>query len=102
MVSTPGSAEADGPAEAAPGRRAPLALVTYAFIMLILLIVAVLLVVKVTRGATTVTPPPVSLAPEQIVQDMASVAPAAFDLVGSPASAGPGPVVLIGQPPLDL
>jgi hypothetical protein len=102
MVSTPGSVEADGPAEAAPGRRAPLALVTYAFIMLILAIVAVLLVVKVTRGATTVPPPPVSLAPEQIVQDVGSVAPATFNLVGAPAPAGAGPVVLTGQPSLVL
>jgi len=100
MASTPGSAVTDGPVMAAPVRRVPMALVTWAFILLVLLIVAVLLVVKVTRGTATVVPPPVAPAPEQIVQAAATVPPLAFDTVGAPAPDGPAPVVLSGQPPL--
>jgi hypothetical protein len=97
MSSTPGSAATDGPVVAAPGRRAPMALVTYAFIVLVLLIVAVLLVVKVTRGATTVVAPPVTRATAAVVHDAATVAPVVFDTVGAPAVVGPEATVLSGQ-----
>ena len=90
MAATPGSAVTEPSAVAAPVRRAPMALVAWAFILLVLLIVAVLLVVKVTRGATTVTPPPVApaLRPGRPGRrHRARVA--AFDLVGAPAPDGP-------------
>jgi hypothetical protein len=77
-----------------------MALFTWAFIILVLSIVAVLLVVKVTRGTTTVTPPPVAPAPAGIVHAAATVPRAAFDTVGSPAPDGPVPVVMSGQKPL--
>jgi hypothetical protein len=103
MAVTPGSPPADDlglAAAATPLRRAPMALVTWAFVLLVLLIVAVLLVVKVTRGSTTVTPPPVASAPAPVVHQTATVPLSAFDTVGAPASDGSPPVLLSGQHPL--
>ncbi len=100
MTSTPGSAPNDGPAVAVPVRRAPMALVTWAFVILILVIVVVLLVVKVTRGTTAVVPPPVAPAPASVVQAATSVPAAVLNTVGAPAPDGPAPVVLSGQPAL--
>ncbi|HXQ43702.1 MAG TPA: DUF929 family protein [Acidimicrobiales bacterium] len=100
MTSTPGSAPNDGPAVAVPVRRAPMALVTWAFVILVLVIVVVLLVVKVTRGTTAVVPPPVAPAPASVVQAAATVPVSVLDTVGAPAPDGPAPVVLSGQPAL--
>jgi hypothetical protein len=90
----------DAPVAVVPARRAPMALVTYAFVLLVLLIVVVLLVVKVTRGTTTAVPPPVTPASQPVVQATATVPPLVFDTVGAPASDGPLPVLLSGQSPL--
>jgi hypothetical protein len=81
-----------------------MALVTWAFVLLVLVIVVVLLVVKVTRGTTTTAsvPTPVVQAPAGIVQAAATVPPLVFNTVGAPAPVGPLPVVLQGQPPLVL
>jgi hypothetical protein len=79
-----------------------MALVTWAFVVLVLLIVIVLLVVKVTRGTTAVVPPPVTLAPASVVQQAATVPKAVFATVGAPAPGGPLPAVMSKQPPLVL
>jgi hypothetical protein len=100
MASTPANAPTDAPVAVVPVRRAPMALVTYAFVLLVLLIVVVLLVVKVTRGTTAVVPPPVAPASQPVVQATAAVPPLVFNTVGAPAPDGPLPVVLPGQPPL--
>jgi hypothetical protein len=75
-----------------------MALVTWAFVILVLGIVVVLLVVKVTRGTTAVVPPPVAPAAASVVQAAATVPAAVLDTVGAPAPDGPAPVVLSGQP----
>jgi len=101
------TAPTDGPAAedsaAAPTRRAPMALVTWAFVVLVLLIVIVLLVVKITRASTS-TPPPtaVTTAPAEVVHAAVTVPEPAFDTVGAPAPTGPVPTVLSGQPPLTV
>jgi hypothetical protein len=78
-----------------------MALVTWAFVILVLVIVVALLVVKVTRGTTAPTSAPVaSPAPEAVVQAAATVPAAVFNTVGAPAPDAPGPVVLSGQAPL--
>lgn len=100
MASTPGSAPYDGPATAAPVRRAPMALVTWAFVVLVLVIVIVLLVVKVTRGTTAVVPAPVTPASASVVQAAATVPAVVFNTVGAPAPDAPLPVLLSGQHPL--
>ena len=48
-------------------RRAPMALVTWAFVVLVLVIVVVLLILKVTRGSATAPVPPVTPAPADVV-----------------------------------
>lgn len=85
-----------------PAWRVPMALVTWAFVLLVLLIVLVLLVVKITRGSTTVPAPPVSPASAGVVQATTSVPSAVFDDVGAPAAEGPSPSVLSSQPPLTI
>ena len=85
---------------AAPRRRVPMALITWAFVVLVLLIVVVLIVLKVTRGATAVPPPAVARAPASVVAAVTSLPPALFDTVEAPAGAGPMPQVLSGQPAL--
>ncbi len=102
----PGDAPTDAP-NSTPGderpvhvRRAPMALLTWAFMLLVLLIVVVLIVLKITQGSTTVTPPPVALAPVGAVQATTSVPLATFDAVGAPSSSAPGATVLSGQPAL--
>ncbi len=77
-----------------------MALLTWAFMLLVLLIVVVLIVLKITQGSTTVTPPPVALAPVGVVQATTSVPLATFDAVGAPSTSAPGPTVLTGQPAL--
>jgi len=98
------SAPSSGGDERAPGaphrRRLPMALVTWAFVMLVLLIVVVLLVVKVTRGSTTVTPPPVAPAAAAVVHQVATVPASAYDTAGAPARPAVGTAVLNGQTPL--
>ena len=79
-----------------------MALVTWAFVLLIVLVIVVLLVIKVTRGSTTVAPPPVTAAPLGVVRAVTSIPTAVFDAVGAPAPAGAGPAVLGGQPPLTI
>jgi len=77
-----------------------MALVTWAFVVLVLLIVVILLILKVTRGSTTVQAPPVTPAPASVVQAATSVPSSDFDAVGAPAPGAPAPTVLSGQPPL--
>jgi hypothetical protein len=100
-IAATATATAD-PAAHKPGRRAPMALISGAFILLVLAIVGVLLVVKVTRGTTTVIPPPVTPAPGEVVQDMASVPASTWNIVGAPARQGPTPSVLTAQRPLSI
>ncbi len=83
-------------------RRVPMALVTWVFVILILSIVVVLLVVKITRGTTTVQPPPVAPAATGVVRAMASLPDAVFDAVGAPPSVDPGLALLTGQPALSI
>jgi hypothetical protein len=85
-----------------PRRRLPMALITWAFVLLVLLIVIVLLVLKVTQGSTTVAAPPVSPAPSGVVHLAMSVPPSAFNQAGAPAAQGSQPDVLSGQPRLVL
>jgi hypothetical protein len=99
MAATPGTAT-EQPVPPVATRRAPMALVTWAFVVLVLVIVAALLVVKVTRGTTTAAVIPVTPAPAQVVQAAASVPALVFNTVGTSAPDGPLPVVLTGQPPL--
>jgi hypothetical protein len=91
-----------GPTDAAPARRVPMALVTWAFVLIVMLIVVVLLVVKVTRGSTIVHPPPVAAAPAAVVREATSVPPAVYDAVGAPELEAPGAVALTGQPPVTV
>lgn len=88
-------------AQAGGRRRVPMALITWAFVALVLLIAAVLVVLEVTRGATALPPPTVARAPASVVQAVTGLPAAVFDEVGAPGSAGPAPQVLTGQPPLD-
>jgi hypothetical protein len=83
-----------------PRRRLPMALITWAFVLLVLLIVVVLLVLKVTQGSTTVSAPPVSPAPQDVVRSATSVPTFAFNQSGAPAGQEPQPEVLSGQPRL--
>jgi Domain of unknown function (DUF929) len=85
-----------------PRRRLPMALITWAFVLLVLLIVIVLLVLKVTQGSTTVAAPPVSPASQDVVRSATSVPASAFNQAGAPASQEPQPEVLSGQPRLVL
>ncbi len=83
--------------------RIPMALVTWAFVLLVLVIVLVLLVVKITRGSTTVPPPPVSAAPAAVVQATTSIPAGVFDAVGAPGGGGtPYPAILSSQSPLTI
>jgi hypothetical protein len=79
-----------------------MALVTGAFLVLILLIVAVLVVVKITRGTTPLATPPVTPAAAAVVRAATTVPRLAFDTVGAPTPVGPRPTVLAGQPALTL
>ncbi|MHB8682537.1 MAG: DUF929 family protein [Acidimicrobiales bacterium] len=79
-----------------------MALVTWAFMALVLLIVAVLVILKVTRGATAPPAPPVALAPASVVHQVTSVPVAVFDAVGAPRSNGPAPVVPASRPVLTV
>lgn len=83
---------------AARQRHVPMALITWAFVVLVLLIACVLVVLKLTRGATAVPPPALSLAPASVVRSIASLPPAVFDTVGAPRGSGDAPQVLSGQP----
>ena len=90
------------PAGPRPRRRVPMALVTWAFVALILLLVVALLLVKVTRGTTTFVSPPVAPAPSSVLHATATIPASVFDAVGVPTSAEGGPVALSGQPSLTL
>jgi len=92
----------DGASTPPPVRRAPMALVTWAFMVLVLVIVVVLLVLKITQGSTTIHPPPVAPAAAGVVQAATSVPLSVFDAVGAPNSAEPGPALLSGQPALTV
>jgi hypothetical protein len=94
------SSPAEQPVASIPSRRAPMALVTWAFIVLVLLIVVVLLILKVTRGSATAPVPPVTPAPADEVHATTSLPASAFDSAGAPHPQGPAPSVLSGQPPL--
>jgi hypothetical protein len=79
-----------------------MALVTWAFVALILLIVVALLLVKVTRGTTVAIAPPVAPASSAVVRATTTIPNAVFDAVGVPDPGAPGPVALTGQPPLTI
>jgi thiol-disulfide isomerase/thioredoxin len=79
-----------------------MALVTWAFVSLILLIVIALLLLKVTRGTTVAPSPPVAPAPGAVVRAVTTIPDTVFDAVGAPDPTAPGPVALVGQPPLTL
>ncbi len=79
-----------------------MALVTWVFVILILSIVVVLLVVKITRGTTTVQPPPVAPAATGVVRAVASLPSTVFDAVGAPPAVDPGQALLTGQPALSI
>jgi hypothetical protein len=79
-----------------------MALMTWAFILLVLVIVVVLLVVKVTSSPASRAQPPVAPAPADVVAEATGVPAVAFDTVGAPAPDGPGPSTLAGQPALTL
>jgi hypothetical protein len=83
-------------------RRVPMALVTWAFVILVLLIVIVLLVVKLTRGSTAVTAPPVAPAAAAVTRATTRIPQTVFDDVGAPPPTSPGSAVLSGQSPLML
>lgn len=105
MENLPPTGTVERPAEpsAAPARwRIPMALVTWAFVVLVLLIVGVLLVLKITRGSTTVQAPPVTQASDAVVREATTLPARVFDAVGAPVEAGPSPTPLSGQPPLVL
>lgn len=78
-----------------------MALITWAFVGLVLLIAAVLVVLKLTRGATAVPAPSVAGAPASVVRTVTGLPASVFDAVGAPSGSGPGPQVLEGQPALD-
>lgn len=78
----------------------PMALITWAFVALVLVIVIVLVGLKVTQGATAVPAPAVARAPAAVVRAVAEVPDQVFDAVGAPGGSGPTPQVLSGQPPL--
>ena len=78
-----------------------MALITWAFVALVLLIAAVLVVLKVTRGATALPPPSVDRAPASVVRAIAQLPASVFDTVGAPTTGvPPGDRVLAGEPPL--
>jgi hypothetical protein len=77
-----------------------MALVTWAFVVLVLVIVVVLLILKVTRGSATAPVPPVTPAPADVVHAATSLPASAFDAAGAPHPQGPAPSVLTSQPPL--
>jgi hypothetical protein len=103
MENLPLTASTEAPVEekATPTRwRLPMALVTWAFVLLVLLIVGVLLVLKVTRGSTTVQAPPVTPANEGVVREVTNAPARVFDTVGALEQLDPAPVALSGQPSL--
>jgi hypothetical protein len=81
-----------------------MALMTWAFMALVLVIAAVLIVIKLTRGATAVPPPPVAQAPSGVVDQLHAIPSAAYDAAGAPGSStsGAAPTVLSGQAPLTV
>ena len=105
-TSTMASTPAPGPDEplrsAVPRRRIPMALITWAFVGLVLLIVVALLLVKVTRGTTTVVSPPVAPAPASVVRAVQTIPASVFDAVAVPDTGATGPVALQGQPFLTM
>lgn len=87
-------------AQIAGRRRVPMALITWAFVALVVLIAAVLVVIEVTRGATALPPPTVARAPASVVQAVTGLPAAVFDEAGVSGTSGPAPQLLTGQPPL--
>jgi thiol-disulfide isomerase/thioredoxin len=83
-------------------RRIPMALVTWAFVLLILVLVVLLLIVQITRGTTTVHAPPVAPAPGAVVRAATSVPAQDFDAIGAPQAGQPGETLLSGQGPLTV
>jgi hypothetical protein len=77
-----------------------MALVTWAFIGLVLALVVALVVVKLTQGAPAVSPPPPA-APAAAVSAISGLPARAFD-AGAGSGFAPGLTVLSGQPALNL
>jgi len=95
---TPESVAGEQPVAAVAPRRVPMALVTWAFITLILAIVVILLILKVARGSTTPQTPPVTPATPAFAKALDSLPASTFNSAGAPGSQEPAPVVLSGQP----
>ena len=98
----PPSYDPSPPVGARPPRRVPLALATWALIVVVLGVIVVLLILKITQGADTVAGslagPAVAPAPAAVVDDATSVPAAVYDEVGAPGTSDTMPVVLSGQP----
>ena len=99
-IDRPGQSGEDSVDAEAPRWRIPMALATWAFVVLVLLIVVVLLVLKVTRGTTTAPTPPETPASASVVQAATSVPASVFNKVGASQTSAPAPEVLTGQPAL--
>ena len=97
-MTTPAPPAQDG----ARPRVLPMALVTWAFVALILLLVVALVVVKLTQGSS---PTPTTLPPRAsgaVVDGLSVLAQSTFDAAGVSALSGPPPQVLTGQAPYDV
>jgi len=102
MATTEVEGTSGDPSSGATRRRIPMALVTWAFVLLILVLVVLLLIVKITRGTTTVHAPPVAPASGAVVRAVTSVPTQTFDAVGAPEAGQPGETLLSGQGPLSI
>lgn len=78
-----------------------MALVTWAFIGLILLLVVALVVVKLTEGTQNPAAAPPPAAPTSVVAAIAGLPASSFDAAGVSALSAPEPQVLSGQPLLE-
>jgi Domain of unknown function (DUF929) len=76
-------------------RPLPMALVTWAFICLVLILVVALVVVKLTQGPTTVAGTPAATAPSAVVSAVAGLPEADFEAAGG-APPAPGPALTNG------
>ena len=69
---------------------------------LVLGIVIVLVIIQLTQRTAKPAASAAGQAPASVVQAVAAIPVATFDMVGAPAGAGPAPQVVGGQPPLTL
>jgi hypothetical protein len=83
-----------------PRARLPTALVTWAFVGLILVLVVALVVDKLTEGTSASPALHSTPAPASVLSALSGLPAGAFDRAGTSALTGPEPQVLSGQPPL--